>query len=146
MIRVFFDANVYFAGFDSPKGASAFLLELARRRKIEVYASRLVLREADRNLRAKSEKKALKSFRRYLESVKIHIVPAPDETLFKPHESYLHPKDLPVLAAALTAKSDYLITLDRRHFLTPQVLSKVKKIKVCTPADFIRDVYLKGKA
>lgn len=145
MIRVFFDANVYFAGFDSPKGASAFVLELARRRKIGVYASRLVLREANRNLRAKSEKKVLKSFRRYLESVKIHIVPAPDETLFKPYESYLHPKDVPVLAAALTAKSDYLITLDRRHFLTPEVLSKVKKIKVCTPADFIRDIYLKGK-
>ena len=57
MIRVFFDANICFAGFDSPKGASAFVLELARRRKMEVYASKLVLREADRNLRTKSEKK-----------------------------------------------------------------------------------------
>ena len=145
MIRVFLDANVYFAGFDSPKGASAFILELIRRRKMEVCASRLVLREADRNLRTKSEKGALKAFRRFLQSAKIRIAPAPDEVLFKAYESFLHPKDLPVLAAALLAKSDFLITLDRRHFLTPQVLSNIKKIKVCTPADFVRGVYLKGK-
>src|SRR3990167_6769969 len=143
MIRVFLDANVYFAGFDSPKGASALILELVRRKKVEVYASRLVLREADRNLRSKSEKEALKAFRRYLQSAKVRIVPAPDEALFKPYESYLHPKDLPVLAAALVVKSDFLITLDRRHFLTPQVPARVTKIKICTPHDFIRDVYLK---
>ena len=145
MIRVFLDANVYFAGFHSPKGASGFVLELIRRKKIEAYASRLVLREADRNLRSKSDSKVLKAFRRYLQSVKVRIVPAPDESLFKPHESYLHPKDLPVLAAALLVKSDFLITLDRRHFLTPQVPARVTKIKICTPHDFIRDVYLKGK-
>ena len=145
MIRVFLDANIYFVGFDSPKGASGFILELIRRKKMEAYASRLVLREADRNLRSKSSKAVLKAFRHYLQSVKVRMVPAPDEALFKPYEPYLHPKDLPVLSAALMAKSDFLITLDRRHFLSSHVLSHIKKIKICTPADFLRDVYLKGK-
>ena len=145
MIRVFLDANVYFAGFHSPQGPSGHLLNLVRRGKMEVFVSRLVLREADRNLRQKSSKEALKSFRRYLQSVKLRTCPVPDDKMFQPHEGYLHPKDLPILAAALQVKSDYLITLDQKHFLAPQVLARVTKIKICTPHDFIRDIYLKGK-
>ena len=145
MIRVFLDANVYFSGFHSQHGASALVLGLIRRRKVEAHASRLVLREADRNLRAKSGKGALKSFRRYLQSVTIRICPAPKEELSASCEPYLHPKDLPVLGAALQVKSDFLISLDKRHFSAPQVLSHATKVKIITPAEFIRSVYLKGK-
>lgn len=138
MIRVFLDANVYFAGFLSPKGASRLILEFIRRGKLTVVASRLVLREADRNLRRKTDPKTLKAFRRFLKETKIDVVPFVTAQILERYEAYIHPKDAPILAAAMEAEVDYLITLDRKHFLTPNVLSSSKRIKILTPGDFLR--------
>ncbi len=147
MIRIFLDANVYFTGFYSKEGGSALLLEIIRRKnkKISLYASKLVLREAERNLRKKGTGAYLKSFHRYLQQTKIHITPAPPEDMLQSYTTVIHPKDLPVLGSALLSKADYLITLDRRHFFTAHLLSKMKKPKILTPGDFVRSVYLKGR-
>ncbi len=145
MTTVFLDANVYFAAFFSDTGASALILEFANRGKITVFASKLVLREADRNLRKKSSPAKLKAFHRFLQQTKIKILPPPEEASLKPYEEIIHPKDVPVLGAAVASKADYLITLDRKHFLNPKVMDKLQKIKILTPADFIRDIVLKGK-
>lgn len=145
MTRLFLDANVYFAGFFSPEGASSLILELARRKKLGLVATKLVLREADRNLRKKSPPEKLKAFHRFLQETTIDIRPAPTEKSMAPYEPHIPPKDLPVLAAAAHSDADFLVTLDKKHFLAPQVLSKVKKPKIFTPADFICEVYPKGK-
>lgn len=73
MLRVFLDANIYFAGFVSREGASHLLLETVGRGRIHLYSSRLVLREAERNLRLKSTAGNLKSFHRYLQKTKIRV-------------------------------------------------------------------------
>ncbi len=138
MIRVFLDANVYFAGFFSKEGASSVILELAHRKKITIVSSRLVLREADRNLRRKTDPKTLKSFHRYLQQVKIYVVPTPEDSALQRYESHIHPKDVPVLAATVESRADYLITLDRKHFFTSQVSFFSKKVKVLTPGDFLK--------
>src|SRR5262245_24781070 len=122
-MRIFLDANVYFAGFYSEAGASSVILELARRKKINIVATKLVLREADRNLRQKATSKVLKRFRRFLQDTQITVIPAPSDALLRNYEAYIHSKDVPVLTAAIEGKVDCLITLDRRHFL----LEKVKK-------------------
>lgn len=139
MIRVFLDANVYFAGFLSPKGASALVLELARRGKLAVVASRLVLREADRNLRRKTDPKTLKAFHRFLKGTKIDVPPFVTAQILERYEAHIHPKDAPILAAAMEAEVDYLMTLDRKHFLTPKALSSSKRVKILTPGDFLRE-------
>ena len=145
MLKVFLDANVYFAGFVSEEGASHLVLEIANRKKMTLYSSKLVLREAERNLRLKSKRENLKAFHRYLQKNKIHIVPFPEDKMLQPLESLIHPKDLPVFGAALASKADYLITLDRRHFFTAALRQMKPKIEIITPGDFIRDIYLKGK-
>jgi len=145
VIKVFIDANIYFAGVVSKQGASALILELARRKKVQIFSSRLVLREADRNLRKKSDAATLKAFRRFIQNIKITVLPPLREELLAPYESMIHPKDVPVLAAASESKAEFLITLDRRHFLTPTLLSKLKKIKIMLPGEFLREIYLKGK-
>ncbi len=139
MIRVFLDANVYFAGFASKKGTSAIILELARRGKILLVANRIALREAERNLRLKSGAKTLKAFRRFLNQTRLQIVPHPSESLFVKYGGFIDSKDVPILAAALETQVDFLITLDRRDFLTPSVLSHSGKTKVLTPGAFLKE-------
>lgn len=138
MLRVFLDANVYFAGCFSPRGASALILQLARHGTIQLVASRLVLREADRNLRRKGRPDNLRTFRRFLSTTQLHIVRPPSETAVAECEPWTHPKDAPILAAAISAKADYLVTLDRRHVLTEAVRSHVRGIKVVTPGEFLK--------
>ena len=144
-MRIFLDANVFFAGCMSKDGASAFVLELARRRRIELVASRLVLREADRNLRRKASPAALKAFHRFLQQVKIRVVLTPAEEAMKAYERMVDPKDLPVLAASVASQADFFLTLDRKRFLSSGVVARIKKPHILGPADFLRDIYLKGK-
>jgi putative PIN family toxin of toxin-antitoxin system len=146
MTSVFLDANVFFAGCVSKDGASAFVLELARRKRIEVHASKLVLREADRNLRQKVLPVVLKVFHRFLQKTRIHIVVTPIEKTMELYQDMIDPKDLPVLAAAIVSKADFLLTLDRKHFLSSGLSEKIKKPRILSPSDFLRDFYLKGRS
>jgi len=140
MLRVFLDANVYFAGSASPAGGSALVLQLILKGRIEATASRLVLREAERNLRRKRPPKDLKAFHQFLKHAKLRVIRTPPETAWKPYEGVIHPKDVPVLAAAVASKATYLITLDRRHFLTKAVTEKVPDLAILTPGDFLREL------
>ncbi len=144
MTRVFLDANVYFAASASSTGASALILEFASKGLIHVTASRLVLREAERNLRGKRPAKDLQAFHRLLKLVKLRIIPTPSEDACAKYEGIIHPKDVPVLAAAVSAKVDYLITLDRRHFLTQTVTTQVKGLAILTPGDFLQEIVQRG--
>jgi predicted nucleic acid-binding protein len=144
MTRVFLDANVYFAGCVSKEGASAFVLELARRKKIELVASKLVLLEADRNLRKKASAASLKSFRQFLGSVRIRIVHVSDASL-KLYENSVEAKDVPVIAAAADSDAAYFLTLDRRHFLSSAIAKSLKRPRAMNPDDFLQEIVLKGK-
>ena len=136
-MKIFLDANVYFAGFYSKTGASSVLLELIRLRKCEGFTSRLVLREAERNLRLKAEPPVLKSFHQFLKTTPLKICPPPKPAQLAKYESLIHPKDVPVLAAAVEARVDFLITLDRRHFMTPELLKKISSPKILTPGEYL---------
>jgi predicted nucleic acid-binding protein len=140
MMRVFLDANVYFAGCFSPDGASALILQLARQGSFQVVASRLVLREAERNLRRKAPKKTLQAFRDFLKATPLTIVSTPKEAVLERYADVIHPKDVPVLAAAVEARVEYVVTLDRRHFLNTHVFSKAGNAHVLTPGDFLNTV------
>jgi predicted nucleic acid-binding protein len=129
----------------SKEGASAFVLELGRRKRIESAASKLVLREADRNLRRKAPPAVLKAFHRFLQQVKVRVVLTPTEETMKPYEGLVDPKDVPVLAASIASQADFFLTLDRKHFLSTDLAGKIKKPRILGPADFLRDFYLKGK-
>jgi len=43
-----------------------------------------------------------------------------------------------VLAAAVKGKVDVLLTLDRKHFLSPAVLQAGLPFLIMTPGDFLR--------
>lgn len=51
-------------------------------------------------------------------------------------ERIIYPKDAPILAAFLESSCDFLITLDKKHFLAPQVLKFAAPRKVLLPGEF----------
>lgn len=140
MRRVFLDANVYFTGCASSSGASALVLRFARQGHIRIVASRLVLREAERNLRQKYSRSSVKEFHRFLQAVSMTVLPPPSEKVLARYEAAIHPKDVPVLAAAVEANVDYLVTLDRKHFFTNTVRAVAKGVRVLTPGDLLKEL------
>ncbi len=50
MKRIFLDANVFFAAAGSPKGGSGFVLELAKKRKLEIITVNQAFLGAEQNI------------------------------------------------------------------------------------------------
>lgn len=144
MTAVFLDANVLFAAVASPTGGSATVLELCRRRVVQGVVSRLVLREAERNIRKKLPSAALKSFHRTLQAIPFRVVPPPSEGEVLTYQSAVPEKDAPVLAAAIASKAVFLVTLDRKAFMTEKVRSSKFQIRAVVPGEVIA-LYLQGK-
>jgi hypothetical protein len=48
----------------------------------------------------------------------------------------IHPDDAPILAAAKHEPIDYLVTLNTRHFSSPQVRAFLS-VPIVTPAEFL---------
>ncbi len=124
MKRIFLDATCWIAAAGSETGGSSAIVSLAQGLLIVLVASRAVLQEAERNIQAKMEAKALTGFYFLLANTEIDIC---EETTFTEEEQWadlIVEKDRHVLAAAFKTKADVLVTLDRKHVLTENVRVK----------------------
>lgn len=122
----------------SRTGASAAVLALCRHGHARAVSSRLVLLEAERNTHAKLGRDALLRFYHEIAALDLELAPSPSPQEVGAQSRIIAPKDAHVLAAALSAHADVLLTLDRRHFLSPRVLQAGLPFGIMTPGDFLR--------
>jgi predicted nucleic acid-binding protein len=140
---VFLDTSVLFAAIFSVQGGSRALFQLGELGAIDLWVGSRVLQEADAVVSGKfpHTRPLLAEF---LALAKVQVGPQPDETILENARlwiSYL--PDAYVLAEATAAKAEYLVTLDRTHFLDNQVLRKNIPFKIGTSGDclaWLRDV------
>lgn len=139
MIPVFLDANVYFAGFLDPDGVSGRLFEMARAHEIQIHATKLVLKEADRNLRHLGDIQPRKRFHHFLKETGVTVVPEPPRKLIDPcKKNGVEEKDTPVLAGAIASRVRVFFTLDKRHFPIEHIfIPNYHPVAVLTPVDLI---------
>ena len=139
MHKVFLDANVLFAASYSPTGGSAKLINLRKENKLSLYSSRLAVKEAERNLRRKAGESELDRFYRLIEEAQIILTDAKKEIAKSQFKDIVVEKDAQILASAIKSKAKFLITLDRKHLLTPKIQKAKLPIKIITPGQFIQD-------
>lgn len=135
-VRVFIDTSVLIAGLASERGASGAVLDLCETGVVEMIISQQVLVEADRNLSAKLPA-LVDSFRRFIKSLEPLMVEDPPRELVQEAAKMINLKDAPILAAAQIAQADYLVTLDKKHFLKTRDEMKFSP-PVLTPEEFLR--------
>ncbi len=105
-------------------------------KKVELLTSKTVLAEVEKNVRKKLEKYHLDRF--FLLADKLAIcIGEPNVKLINQTKKVIHPKDAVILAEAKRIKADYLITLDKKHFLTDPVRKFLKPQKVLTPRQLL---------
>ena len=137
MRRIFVDANVLIAGADSRSGASNAVLQLAEVGLFRWVASRQVLDEAERNVRKKLPR-ALPNLAALLAQLPFEIVADPADADCLRWVDVIELKDTPILAAAVLARVDRMVTLNTKDF-TPEV-AQASGLSIQTPSALIQDL------
>ena len=135
-IKVFIDPNVLIAGIASVTGASAAVLDLCEAEIVQMVVSRQVLVEADRNVSGKLPN-LVGQYREFIRTLSPLLVEDPSSVAVEKAATLIDRKDAGILAAAIEAEVDYLVTLDKKHFLKQKVHRNVP-VEICTPAEFLR--------
>ncbi len=131
MLRIFTDTTVLFAAVYSATGSARDLIILATEEKVQLVLSQRVLTEMERNLQKKAPDQ-LPTYRLLLAALVPDITAEPAE-LVAQVETYLVAKDAPIVAAAISAKVDYLVTFDYKHLLNHPDVSAKSGLKIVTP-------------
>lgn len=134
---LFFDAAALFAASHSPNGGSAYLVLVCAKAYLNAVVSPDVLLEAERNIVAKSTAAALSRYRYLIASTPLRLVEAPSELLVRRYSGAFF-EDAHVVASALAARAEYLITLDRR--LERRIEESDLPLVCISPKAFIQDV------
>lgn len=123
--RVFFDSSVLISASISATGKSRYLLNLSDKNKIKGISSRYAVLESERAL-IKKLPEALLMFQKVIQEANI-----------VKYEKMIKDKaDAPILASAIEAKVDYLVTLNRKHFLSDKELQSKVDFKIIKPEEF----------
>jgi putative PIN family toxin of toxin-antitoxin system len=134
--KVFLDTSVLIAGIASSRGAARAILQLAEIGLIEVFVSKQVIVEADRNIEDKLPE-MLSEYRKFVKFLAPVLIDDPHQKDIKKYLTVINPDDAPILAAAVKANVDFLITWDRKHF-TSKKIHIHSNIKIVTPGEFLK--------
>lgn len=134
MKTAFLDSSVLFTAVNSPTGGSAKLFTI---KDVKLAASKVVLTEVERNIREKLQSYHLERFFMLASKLKI-LDQTPDDNLIAKAKKVIAQKDAVILAEAKQVGCDFLITLDKKHFLTPQVSKFLDRTKILTPKEFFK--------
>ncbi|MEW5828562.1 MAG: PIN domain-containing protein [Chloroflexota bacterium] len=133
--KLFFDSSALIAGVLSRTGAACVLMLFAEQDKLDLYISEHVIEECERSL-ARKAPAALPAFRNALKDTQPKIVAALASEEIQPCLYMIaDPTDAPILAAAIKAKVDFLVTHNRRHFLDDPKVAEKSGLKIGTPGD-----------
>jgi putative PIN family toxin of toxin-antitoxin system len=135
-LKVFLDTSALIAGIASAKGAAREVLQLAETGLIEVIVSRQVIVEADRNIEDKLPE-MLSEYREFIKLLAPVLVDDPPRGQIKRFLTVINPDDAPILAAAVNAEADFLITWDRKHFIGKNIHIH-PDMKIVTPGEFLK--------
>lgn len=137
MRKIFLDSSVVIAACGSRNGASHAVIVMAEIGLFKAVISEQVVIECDRNINKKLPA-ALPILKQILNMINPEIVPDPSTTESSQWENIIEPKDAPILAAALSAKADRLLSLNTKDFTS--FVAAQSGLTIQTPSEFIQEI------
>lgn len=135
-IKVFVDSSVWFAAALSPTGGSSESLRRLAVQKIPVLVVKQVIAETVRNLQTKGTPTVTERFFELYASVQPIVIEL-DKDQIKQAGAIINEKDAPILAGAKVGGCQFLVTLDRRHFLEEKVINFARPTGIGLPRDLL---------
>ncbi len=135
--KLFIDSSVLIAASISSTGSARNLIISSIDNKFKIVVSDLVLEETVRNLTNKAPK-ALPALQLFLEALNPEVV-SPSKSLVMKVSRVIELKDAPIVAGAITAKAEYLVSFDRKHLLQHNKEIRTHfKVKVVAPDELLK--------
>lgn len=136
-LTAFLDTSVILSGLASPRGGSAALFLAAKKKKIKLVATPVVLEEAVAHL----SKLAIQpsKLEALLTSSTIYLTSNPSEGVIEKFKILTtDPDDVHVIAGAVLSGAHVLMSLDKKHITTIRVKKALKPMRVMSPKEFWR--------
>lgn len=138
MIRIFIDSSVIVAAMFSSEGGSSKILALCEAGLLEGNVSKHVTDEVGEVLKRKFPE-MIEDFENLLKLANLKVLKKVKEAEIARAKNWISDKnDVPILAAAKQLNVDVLITLDIRHFIKDEDVSKKSGLRILTPGEFLR--------
>lgn len=143
-LRLFLDSNVLTAGIVSAWGLDKAVLSLCAARVCRLVLAEVVRDEVEENLLVHAERlipeaaeQVIEDYHRLIKLTAPQMVSYPEADLVRESRRLMrHEADIPVILSAVTAKPDWVLTHNTRHF-TPSV-AKRTGLRIATPLEFFR--------
>ncbi len=134
-VKLFLDSSALIAGVISPTGGARALLFLAEAGAISIVVSGQVIAESERAI-AKKAPGAVDNFRKAVRISVDQILRDPNLNEVKKHHGIIkHKVDVPIVVAAMNGEVDFLVTLNRKHFIDDPGVARKTGLKIGTPGD-----------
>lgn len=133
-MAAFIDASVILAALGSKSGGSSMVLKLIRNGKIAGITSQAVIEEVFRN--AYKIKIPESEVSKFVSNSSLKIIPVPTSIEVEKYLGDTVAKDAHVVASAIRSKSEFIITLDKKHLLS----TLIKGLKIVTPGEFLKNL------
>jgi putative PIN family toxin of toxin-antitoxin system len=137
-LRVFLDINVIFSGLYSARGPAGIIMDRFIDGEFAVVISQQVLEELVRTIKEKLPA-ALPALRKLLGNISLEIVKDPDYEAVAKWTEIIHHDDAAILAAAVAAQPDYLVTGDK-HFFEDTAIIEKSGLCIVTPDRFLASI------
>ncbi len=134
-LRVFIDTSALIAGLNSPSGAAGTILSACFIGSVIPVISPQVIEEMDSNIQKKFPK-LIQGWTSFL-LIPLEVTENPSPADVGHAHSILPTSDAPILASALAAKPDALVTWNTRDFKRKEVLNAAT-FPILTPGEFLR--------
>ncbi len=137
--RIFLDSNVILSGLLSDKGPPRIILDLLSL-GLPMFVGmtgEYNILEIERNLKKKMPD-ILPVYKKFIPELNLEIIPLPAVGMIKKFSGLIDAKDAPVLASAIAGNADFLVTGDKKDFLSLKTKNFIPRI--VSPSEFVHDV------
>ena len=137
MDKLFLDANIWFSAARSPEGGSGYIIRLAKKDKIKLSITSQIIAEVEKNLRKKENNAVLlQHFENFFTTNPKLVLISKKDTI--KYSDIINSKDALIIAGAIKSKSNYLVTLDKKHFFTSDIANAKLPITIVMPEMYLQ--------
>lgn len=132
--KIYLDASVIIAGILSPNGGSAKIIELSSLGIFICLTSQTVIEEIEEH--TLKINKGKQEIQKYIVSSNILVR---EKILLSEIEKIkkIDTDDAHLIVGAKLTKCDFLVTLDKKHLLKPDIKKYFKPLKIVTPGELL---------
>ena len=138
MNKVYFDASVIIAALLSSTGGSAKLIQFSKIKAITGITSQTIINEIEN--RSVKLKKSKKEIRQFIKDSSLLVRERITSQENKEYEDVVDKEDAHVVAGAHLTKCEYLVTLDKRDLLRPDIQEKFLPLRIVSPKELLEEL------